>query len=233
MNLARICVASPSKPSTVLAFSMIWFKSSDFHQVHDLQVWFSSSSSVKLSGAAFWNLPYRWKIFLHVSRCLRNWHSSDDRMTDFDQVLRLSSSDFHQVHDFQVWFSSSSSFKLSDAAFWNFAYRRKIFLVCQSVHTKTTQQLDRRYYKKQCFDWIKSDQIKQIKSDQIKSNQIRSDQACLHRLVILWERQSRCVLYEKTSIRSLWLSLKSVFVRCKEWDSIERILMRWSRSSLQ
>jgi hypothetical protein len=34
MNLARICVALLSKSSTVLAFSMIWFKSSDFHQVH-------------------------------------------------------------------------------------------------------------------------------------------------------------------------------------------------------
>jgi hypothetical protein len=34
MNLARICVASPPKPPTVLAFSMIWSKSSDFHQVH-------------------------------------------------------------------------------------------------------------------------------------------------------------------------------------------------------
>jgi hypothetical protein len=152
-------------------------------------------------------------------------------MIDFDQILRSSFSDFHQVHDFQVWFSSSSSVKLSNAAFWNFAYKRKIFLVCQSVHTKTTQQLNRKYYKKQCFDWIKSNQIKQIKSDQIKSDQIRSDQACLHRLMIFWKRQSRCVLYEKTSIRSLWLSLRSVFVRCKEWDSIKRILMKLLETS--
>jgi hypothetical protein len=159
---------------------------------------------------------------------------------------RSSFSDFHQVHDSQVWFSSSSSFKFLDAAFWNFAYKRKIFRACQSVHTKATQQLNRRYYRKKCFDWIKSDQIRsnqiksdqirsnqiksdQIRSNQIKSDQIRSDQVCLHRLVRLWERQSRCVLYEKISIRSLWLSLMSIFVKCKEWDSIKRILMRWSR----
>ncbi len=135
------------------------------------------------------------------------------------------------------WFSSSSRssslifikfiIQISDAAFWNFAYRRKIFRVCQSAHTKATQQLDRRYYREKCFDRIRSDQIR---SNQIRSNQIRSDQACLHRLVRSWERQSRCVLYKKISIRSLWLSLMSVFVRCKEWSSIERILMRWSRS---
>jgi transposase len=71
-------------------------------------------------------------------------------------------SDFHQVHDSQVWFSSSSSFKLSDAAFWNFAYRRKIFRVCQSVHTKAAQQLDRRYYREKCFDRIRSDQIRSL-----------------------------------------------------------------------
>jgi hypothetical protein len=63
---------------------------------------------------------------------------------------------------------------LPGAAFWNFAYRRMIFFVCQSVHTKTAQQLDRRYYREQCFDWIRSDQIKQIKSNQNRSDQIRS-----------------------------------------------------------
>jgi hypothetical protein len=74
---------------------IVWFSSSS--RSFDSLFW--SSSRLAFLGDRFWNLSYRWKIFLHVSRCLRNWHSSDDRMTDFDQVLRSSSSDFHQVHD--------------------------------------------------------------------------------------------------------------------------------------
>ncbi len=123
INLARICVIFFLKILYNARFfndliQIVWFSSSS--RFLDSSFW--SSSRLAFSDDRFWNLSYRWKIFLHVSRCLRNWHSSDDRMIDFDQVLRSSSSDFHQVHDFQVWFSSSSSFKLSDAAFWNLSY---------------------------------------------------------------------------------------------------------------
>jgi hypothetical protein len=227
INLALICVILSQKPPIVLAFSMIWFKSSDFHQVHDPSIHHLIKFTTRFFRWPFLKFVIQMKNFLACQQMLAKltlkWWSYDWFWSNF----RSSSSDFHQVHDSQVWFSSSSSFKFSNAAFWNFAYRRKIFRVCQSVHTEATQQLDRKYYRKKCFDRIKLDQIR---SNQIKSNQIRSDQACLHRLMRHWERQSRCVLYEEISIRSLWLSLMSIFVRCKEWDSIERILMKWSRS---
>jgi hypothetical protein len=53
-------------------------------------------------------LSYRWKISLHVNKCLRNWYSSDDRMIDFDQILvyhllifikfTIFKFDFRQIH---------------------------------------------------------------------------------------------------------------------------------------
>jgi hypothetical protein len=129
-------------------------------------------------------------------------------------------SDFHQVHhsNFQM-----QLFEIlhTDGKFFlyvnQFIRKRHSSLIVDIIESSAS---------------VESDQIRsnQIRSNQIRSNQIKSDQACLHRLVIFWERQSRCVLYEETSIRSSWLSLRSVFVRCKEWDSIERILTRWSRS---
>jgi hypothetical protein len=82
----------------------VWFSSSS--RLFDSSFW--SSSRLAFSDDRFWNLSYRWKIFLHVNKCLRNWHSSDDRMTDFDQVFvhhflifikfTIFKSDFHQIH---------------------------------------------------------------------------------------------------------------------------------------
>ncbi len=62
---------------------IIWFSSSS--RLLDSSFW--SSSRLAFSNDRFWNLSYRWKISLHVNKCLRNWYSSDDRMIDFDQVL--------------------------------------------------------------------------------------------------------------------------------------------------
>jgi hypothetical protein len=170
MNLTRICIASLSKPFTMLAFSKIWFKSSDFHQAHDFQVWFSSSSSIKLSNDRFRNLSYRWNFFCRLS----NACEIDTQviiiwliLIKFSILFDSSFSDFHQVHGFQVWFSSSSSVKLSDYLFRNLSYRWNFFFACRQMHTKTTLIRDCRYYKEQCFDQIKSNQIK---SDQIKSD---------------------------------------------------------------
>ncbi len=147
---------------------MIWFKSSDFHQVHDFSIHHFDQVHHSLFQIIVFEICHTDEKFSCMSadaceidtQVMIVWLILIKSSILFDS----SSSDFHQVHDSQVWFSSNSSVKFSDAAFWNFAYRRKNFFVCQSVHTKTTQQLDRRYYRKQCFDRIKS------------------DQACLHRL---------------------------------------------------
>jgi hypothetical protein len=166
INLALICVIPPHKIFYNARFfndliQMIWFSSSS--RFLDSSFW--SSSRLAFSDDRFWNLSYRWKIFLHVSRCLRNWHSSDDRMTDFDQVLvhhllifikfTILKSDFHQVHhlNFQMQLFEISH---TDEKFFvyvnQFIRKRHSSLIVDIIERSASTESDQ----------IRSDQIKHV-----------------------------------------------------------------------
>ncbi len=106
INLACICIVLLQKLSTVLAFSMIWLKSSDFLQVLDFTFDFHQVldffSIHHLKIIVFEICHTDEKKLISVSKCIRNLHLSDNRITDFHQVLDLldsSSFNVHQVHD--------------------------------------------------------------------------------------------------------------------------------------
>jgi hypothetical protein len=73
INLARICVILSQKFLIVLAFSMIRFKSSDFHQVHDLTIHhFHQVLDSFDQKIVFEFFHTDEKFSLHVIRYLRN-----------------------------------------------------------------------------------------------------------------------------------------------------------------
>jgi hypothetical protein len=169
INLALICVAPPHKiPYSARFFNgliqIVWFSS----RSRSLDSSFWPSSRLAFSGDRFWNLSYRWKISLHVNRCLRNWHSSDDRMTDFDQVFvhhvlifikfKILKSDFHQIHHSNL---QMQLFEIShtDGKFFvyvnQFIRKRHSSLIVDIIERSASTESD------------------QIRSDQIRSNQIK------------------------------------------------------------
>ncbi len=93
---------------------IVWISSSS----RSLDSSFWSSSRLVFLDDRFWNLSYKWKIFLRV-KCLRNWAQMmiveliliKFSIHHFSIFIKFTTfkSDFHQVHDFQIWFSSISA----------------------------------------------------------------------------------------------------------------------------
>ncbi len=123
-------------------------------------------------------------------------HAFQISFSSSSRILDLSSSDFHQVHKFSIqmqffdiYHTDERFFLYVNVCMWN---RHRDVIV--SIIKRSA--------------WIRSNQIKStwIRSDQIRSAWIRSNEIrsiCSHRLMTLWERQSRFVLYEMISIKSL------------------------------
>ncbi len=173
INLSRICVASLQKPPIVLAFSMIWSKSSDFHQVHDFPIHHFDQVHDSLFQMTVFEIDHTDEKFscMPADACeidtqmMIVWliliKSSIHHLLIFIKSTILKS-DFHHVHDPQVWFSSSSRPSsliftkfISQIARWpfsKFVILTKFFYPRQQMHAKTTLTRDRRYYREMNCD---------------------------------------------------------------------------------
>jgi transposase len=160
-NILIICV----RVTLIRWFRSMLFKL-DFHQVHEFSIHhflifikFSRSRS-KWSFLKFFILT---KNFLVCQRVYVKSKSKRDRFLMFCSN-RLIFIKFTNSRFIIFWFSSSSQALDSDATFWNLSYWRKIFLVCQRVYVKSTSRRDREYYREECLNQIRSDQINMFSS---------------------------------------------------------------------
>jgi hypothetical protein len=171
INLIRICVASFQKFFIMLAFSIIWFKSSDFYQVHDSSIHHFDQVHDSLFQMIVFEICHTDKNFSCMST---NACEIDIRMIIVWLILikffvhhllifikfTIFKFDFHQVHylNFQM-----QLFEILHTD-------EKFFLYVNQFIRKRHSNLIVNIIERSAL--IESNQIK---SDQIKLSQIKSD----------------------------------------------------------
>jgi hypothetical protein len=175
INLARICIASSQKPSIMLVFSMIWFKSFDFHQVHDFSIHHFNQVHHSLFQMIVFEICHTDEKF----SCM----STDACEIDTQVIIvwlilikflvhhllifikfTIFKFDFHQVHhsNFQMQLFEISHTDEKFSLYVNqFIRKRHSSLIVDIIDRSAS---------------IESNQIRSNRSNQIKSNQIKSDQ---------------------------------------------------------
>jgi hypothetical protein len=167
MNLARICVVSLSKSSTVLAFSMIWFKSSNFHQVHDFSIHHFDQVHDSLFQMIVFEICHTDENF----SCM----SADACEIDIQMMIVWLILIKFFVHHFLI-FIKFTIFKSNFHQVYHSNFQMQLFEI---LHTNEkfslyVNQFIRKRHSSLIVDIIKSSAS--IESDQIRSNQIKSNQ---------------------------------------------------------